>query len=178
VANDALMRALARRGTYDRVLRAVPITAPAAGADVVVTVPGGVIWLVQSFIGTLTTSAVVATRAPALLVDDSTVTTMRLPAAATQAASLIVTYTWADVNPVSAAPVGAGTMSSLPVDLIVPAGWRLRTSTLNIDVSDTWTSVAVMVEEVLAQPHGVHEIIEDGLRAQILASSLASEVGP
>lgn len=172
---EHLFRALAAMSFLDRVLRVVPIANPAAGAEVVVTVPGGSVWRPISLVTTLATSAVVAVRGPSLIVDDGSTTVMRLPQGGTQAASLSVVNTWANGSGSPAGTSATGAQSVPLPDLVMPAGYRLRTLTNLIDVGDQYSAVALWVEELQSQPQGVHENIRDGREFQLIESSLAAE---
>lgn len=172
---DKLQTALARMSLFDRVLRIIPVAAPIAGAEVITSVPGGVVWRPLSFITTLVTSAAVANRQPSLVVDDSTTTVMRLPQSGVQAASLTVVSTWANGYDLGGGSAVVGVMATSFPDMALPAGYRLRTLTGLIDVADQYGASALWVEEVLSQPQGVHEAVNAGREYNLIATSLASE---
>src|SRR4051794_36291420 len=65
---------------------------PAAGAEILVTVPAGKWWLLRALRFTLVTSATVANRRPALTIDDGATEWWRWRAGVDQAASLTRLY--------------------------------------------------------------------------------------
>jgi hypothetical protein len=115
-------------------------TDPAAGAEISQTVPAGEYWTLTSVLAQLVTSATVANRRVHLIVDDGTNVVANYTAAADQAASATVTYTW-DGGGADATAVRDGVASSgqLPIGLqLRRPGWRIRTLTSAIDVGDNW----------------------------------------
>lgn len=173
--DEKLIASLARKARLDRVVRVVPFAAPAAGAEFVVTVPGGSVWRPFMVTAQLISSAVVATRAPSLKIDDGSTVVGTFPMPSGQAASLTVVYTWADVGSTGGSAAAFGAVSGGLPDLALEAGWRLRSSTALIDVADQWSNVVVYVEEVLSQPQGVHEYRDALQEAFLLYTSLSTE---
>ena len=130
-------------------LRAVVGTDPAAGAEVVETVPAGARWRLASLSLTLVTSATVATRRPVLLLDDGANIYAAIASVGTQAASLTGGYTWTsggygDNN------VATANLAALPVDCWLPAGHRFRTSTVAIQAGDNYGAPVYLIEEQIA----------------------------
>lgn len=121
---------------------------PAAGADFVFTVPANTRMRIISLDATLTTSAAVANRNPALIVDDGANVVGEINAGVNQAASLAQEYTWGDTLPFSAL-FGGNLTAPLPSNLILPGGWRVRSETTAIDVADQWTNANIHVIEWL-----------------------------
>jgi hypothetical protein len=122
---------------------------PAAGAEVSVSVPVGARWRVESFHGQLTTDATVANRRPVLILDDSgAFQVARVASSATQAASLTMNYMWnrgVSVDPV----VTEQGQGLLPTDGTLISGWRIRTSTFNLQAADDWAAPQLLVREWL-----------------------------
>lgn len=115
-------------GTYGVRPQVVIGTDPAAGDEIVETVPAGELWIVQSVVFQLVTDATAPVRAVALVFDDGANVHTRMPAATTQAASLTIIYTF---FPTAAAiNLGATAGMSQPLaEVALPAGSRIRTVT-------------------------------------------------
>lgn len=121
--------------------------APAAGADFSVTVPVGQRWRVVSCTGLLTTAVAVANRDVTLVVDDGVNVVAQIPAGFALAASLTNQYTFADSCSQTAAFNGVS-VGPLPSNLIVMAGWRIRTVTANIQAADQWSAGFLQIGEL------------------------------
>jgi hypothetical protein len=172
---EKLAHALARGSTYERVLRVVPIVAPAAGAELSLTVPGGSVWIPRALKATLVTSAAVATRSVNLQLSDGSTSLWHLFAGATQVAGLTVVYSFVAGWDLATGTSGQGDVSCGLPDMALPAGYVLSTHTNLLDVADQWSAGVVWVEEVLAQPQGVHEMINAGIEGRLIGTSLAAE---
>lgn len=155
-AQDVLAGA-AEIALYDllraRLSKTVLVSAPAAGADWSIAVPGAVVWQVEAVTAILTTSATVANRLPRLRLGDGSNTFCEIVPQSNQAASIAGRYSYA--RGLSAGPaVGAanGQNVALPKLAMLPA-WTLTMSTLNIDATDQWSGIVLDVVEL--SPHGV-----------------------
>lgn len=151
MAAEDLLNTLTRAGLYEllrlRLVRVVPIPAPGAGAEVVATVPAGVVWELLTLRYRFATSAVVANRASRPVVrdaDGNSVAAIVTPF--TQAASSTLDYDYLAGLGVN---VGGGpTSQPLPAPPIVMlTGWTVRTVTANIDAGDSYTLASVTVRE-------------------------------
>lgn len=128
----------------------VNVTAPAAGADFVVTVPAGVNWLLRSVRVQLVTSVAVANRFPTLRLDDGAGHIFAdLPAGAAIAASLTNQITWA--NGLTNAVVNTANIGGLPTECRLPGGFRILTVTANIQAADQYSAMALELETFTAQ---------------------------
>lgn len=128
-------------------LKAQTFPAPAAGAEFTVTAPGQGLWRVISLAFQFVTDATVSNRSVSLLLDDGTSTVWRSCAAAVQTASL----TW-DYCAFSGAgnSDNTGTFNYFPLPesgLWLLPGWRLSSSTGNIQAADAYGAPAIQVEE-------------------------------
>jgi len=119
---------------------------PAAGAEWSITVPAGARWRVLGVIATLTTSATVASRIATLVVDDGTNWLYNSAAQTAQGASQYVVYCWGAALP-SAATAGGVSNNPLPTGLDLAPGYRLRSSTANLQVGDDWSAPRALVQE-------------------------------
>jgi hypothetical protein len=120
---------------------------PAAGADISISVPTAAAWKFRHLDATLVTSSQVATRNVAFLFDDGsnlfyrTVNGLNQTASVTQVYELVPGYAIAEtVN-------SNGFRLISPLDVVLPASFRIRSSTGSIQTSDQWQSIALVVEE-------------------------------
>lgn len=141
---DNTSRAVDGRGTWRIILG----TVPAAGAEIVETVPVNTRWYLTAFRFKLVASAGVANRTPVLLIDDGVniVWETENPTAIT--ASQTGTYN-AGAGVQNATLVAPDFQLALPETLILPAGSRIRTLTGAIQVGDQYAAPVYNVEEYL-----------------------------
>lgn len=121
------------------------VSNPSAGAEVTVTVPAGETWALQSVDLTLTTSATAGNRQVQLIVDDGTNELYRYLVTVTQAASLAYIYVFSGMTNDAAVRAGTGVnevLSELPA-LTLAAGYRVRTSTIGIQVGDQYSAITL-----------------------------------
>ncbi len=118
-------------------------SAPAAGAEFSITVPGGEVWFLINTRATLTTSVAVANRGPSLIVDDGTTQLLRVRDVTNITASQAIDINWIGGL---GAPIATGTASHavvFPMGLVLPSGYRLRSLTEAIDAGDQWNAPVV-----------------------------------
>jgi len=130
-------------------VRSITGTTPAAGADILETVPTNARWEVLAFTAQLTTGAAVANRVVGLTIDDGTNIYFRDSPAFTQTASLIDIYSWAEAQSKMAAPSSSFVLGNLPGGNRLLAAHRIRTSTIAIAAADQWTAPQYLVREWL-----------------------------
>lgn len=140
------------RETIPRVL---PLASPVAGGELLIKVPGGVAWYIQSMRFQFATSAVVATRLVTLEFGDGSALFERAPAQVTQAASGNTIYTAA-----TGLGVVQGFGSTQTIALPTPAipllgGFQITTATSLIDVGDQYSNIVLYVLEVSETPYDV-----------------------
>jgi hypothetical protein len=128
------------------VLRSVTGTNPAAGAELSETVPTGARWHLHSLSASLVSDATATTRRVRFLVDDGTTVLGEWSELTGQTASLTGVYTFATqgvnlnyTNNVASVPA--------PITGQLLAGWRIRTTTLNLAAGDNWGAPQLLVEE-------------------------------
>lgn len=139
-------------------------TNPAAGAEVLETVPANALWRLLSFSVVLVTDANVADRDPNFIADDGTTANRRwMRKALRQTASLTRTHLWTpgtDVNVLSGDTAGTAEVDTdsilrracipeHPDDRTLPEGYRLRTTTDSIQATDNYAAPIFQVEEWL-----------------------------
>lgn len=113
---------------------------PAAGVDFT-TNPATARQLLAVF-ATLTTSATVANRLPALrITDNAGHVVASLPASSVQAASLAETYLWAVGNPFSSGQ--NANLVPLPSGLVIPTNWTVSAVTAGIQATDQWSAIVL-----------------------------------
>jgi hypothetical protein len=170
---DALARALAFHYQSNRVLRIVPVTAPAAGADWQLVVPGDKVWEPISVVFRLVTAAVAATRVPQLAFTDGTTTWGFVNADTTQIISLTRDYSFmANFNPAGTAVNGTRIAGAMPA-IVLPGGYTIGTLTEALDPADQYSNIFVTVEELLAEPPGIHER-NDAFRNELVGATEAA----
>lgn len=139
------------RETIPRVL---PFASPAGGTEFTINVTAGALWFVEAIRYQLTTSATVANRATNLLLDDGSTVFATVGASALQAASLVQAYTrlrtYGEADTVSA----VGITSSFP-SIPLFGGYRIRSSTANIDATDAYAGIVLYVLEVEERSYDV-----------------------
>lgn len=141
---DNTSRAVDGRGTFRIILGSVP----AAGAEIVETVPANTRWMLSAFRFKLVASVAVANRTPVLFIDDGVniVWETENPTAIT--ASQTATYN-AGAGVQNGTLVAPDFQITLPETLLLPAGARIRTLTGNIQGADQYAAPVYNVEEWL-----------------------------
>lgn len=123
-------------------------TNPAANTEITETVPVGETWRLLAVTVALVQGAT-QTPQPILIVDDGTnVVFESFGSSAAQAASTTCQYTWAPGLALSG-QVGSGTnvhsLGPLLEGLVLPAGYRVRTSTLGIGANSDYGPPGLLV---------------------------------
>lgn len=129
-------------------VRSITGTDPAAGAEISETVPTGARWRFLSLRAIFVTDVTAANRAPVLTFDDGTNAFAGAANSVNQAASGTFTYHFGNVgaNHANSSP---GVMVSTPANLLLLAGYRMRTITGSIQAGDNWGAPQYLVEEFL-----------------------------
>lgn len=127
-------------------IRSVAGTDPAANVEISEVVPTGARWRLRAIDAALVTDANVANREVTLTIDDGANVLAEVTTGVAQAASVTRRYSFAQgVQRVTAA---ASTIIGAPApDLILLAGWRIRTVTTALQVTDNWGAPRLCVEE-------------------------------
>lgn len=127
-------------------IRSITGTDPAAGVEISETVPTNARWRLISFRALLATDGTVTNRSPFLMIDDGATICAAGPAASSQVASQSLNHTWATYGAAGAtgSPLYGG---FLPLDLVLPAGFRIRTQTTSLQAGDNWGAPQLLVEE-------------------------------
>jgi hypothetical protein len=141
-------------GAFAGVNRRLDVPAPAAGAEWSLTLPGGSWWRLLLGRATLVTDATVTTRVPGLqLLDpDAQVyeTLSQTGVTATNTAAAVYASGAGAVN------IGQGSAEA-PVswpDVVMPAGWVLRSRTLNLQAADQYSAIRLWFAEIDLGPGG------------------------
>jgi hypothetical protein len=128
-------------------MRSISGTTPAAGAEIAESVPTGARWEVVAFGANLVTSATVANRQPALVLDDGANVFFRGPMNVNEVASGTFPNYWSQGLLVSTGAPNNVVNGSLPINNRLGAGSRIRTITTAIQAGDQWGSVQYLVRE-------------------------------
>lgn len=131
-------------------LQRVAGTDPAANTEISETVPAGKFYKLVSVSVALVQGAT-QTPQPILVIDDGTnVVYESFGSSAAQAVSTTCRYTWAVGLPLTG-QVGATTnvhsTAPLPEDLLLPAGYRIRTSTIGIGANSDYGVPSLLIVE-------------------------------
>lgn len=123
-------------------------TNPAANTEITETVTAGETWRLLAVTVALVQGAT-QTPQPILIIDDGTnVVFESFGSSAAQSASTTCQYTWAPGLALSG-QVGSGanvhSLAPLPDGLILPAGYRIRTSTLGIGANSDYGAPGLLV---------------------------------
>lgn len=130
-----------------------PQPQPAAGADLVYTVPIGVIWNVVSLTALFTASAQAANRTVSFFVKDQggrIVYTYAIGTALTAAQTCTYTFSEDVVTPTASAN-GGNILEPMP-ETWLPSNWSFGTTTANIQTSDQWSAVSCWIQAYLPAP--------------------------
>lgn len=145
------------RETIPRVIR---VAAPAPGADFDIPVQSGAMWFVESIVATLTTSAVVANRAPSIRIDDGSTTFCVIGGIGSQAASTSFIWSWMRNFGKSDFSLGLSGLNQAFPSIPLFSGFHIRSSTISLDAGDQWSGIVIYVLEVEERPFDV-ELIRD-----------------
>jgi hypothetical protein len=114
-------------------------TAPSAGAEISFTLYAGARWNLNGAVISLTTSSTSATRTVQLLITDGTNTLWTIPSQTTQAQSLTYTYYFAPYG-FTPTVVGTNVFVAIPFNIPLMQGWKINTSTSNIQAGDQYAA--------------------------------------
>lgn len=136
------------------VQRRLTTPAPAPGAEWQLVLPGGSWWHLLTGRGQFTASVAVANRFPGIALLDGSAILNRSGSVNAVAAGATV-----DVNYVTAAPIvldgGNGGRPSMALpDIIIPAGYILRSHTIALDAADQYSAIEWLWEEIDQGPYG------------------------
>ena len=130
------------------------IPAPAVGSPGKLSVPGEEVWRIMSIVASLTTSAVVANRAPEINVQDQDGNkVVRVPTTAFALATTTTQLEW--LAGLGADYVGADGSQILPLpSFLVPGGFSINLSVGAMDVGDAISAIKVYAEVFPTGPEG------------------------
>ena len=128
-------------------LRSIVGTTPAAGAEILETVPTGARWELIALAARFVAGGAAANRFFSLTLDDGTANPFaRLPCNATATtAGQTVLDSWIQGGPNVTAQTGFN--GALPVGNRLPAAGRIRTVTTGIQAADQWDQVQYLVKD-------------------------------
>jgi len=121
-------------------------TDPSAGSEISETVPTNTIWRIKAIVFSLTTDTTAVSRSVSLIIDDGTNVIFRSKAAPSQTESSTRTYIFSSVETDADFDVNNTVRIQIP-DLKLTEGYRVRTSTNNLQSGDNFTAPILFVEE-------------------------------
>ena len=130
-------------------LRSITGATPAAAAEISETVPTGARWELIALRTQLVTSATAGARRPILFLDDGANVFARLSNSSTLAASLTGNFTWIEGSGAPSLDGGTDFQAAVPSGVRLGSGYRIRTSTTNIQAGDQFSAVQYLVREWL-----------------------------
>ena len=128
------------------ILRSITGTDPAAGIEVIETVPTNARWRIRTLRATMVASADVATRTVNWNIDDGTNILFQRPGVTTQTAGVTATYMLAEYG-FQPSVVGTTIFFYVPFMFALLQGWRIVSSTTNLQAADNWGAPQMEVEE-------------------------------
>ncbi len=128
------------------VIRSIAGTDPAANTEISEAVPTNARWRLLGLDAALVTSAFVANREVVLTIDDGATVVAEVAAGVAQAASVTRRYSFARGVP-RLAPAASTVISAPAPDIVLGAGFRIRTVTANLDAGDNFGAPQLLVEE-------------------------------
>lgn len=128
-------------------LRSITGAVPAAGGEISETVPTGARWELLSIATQLVASATVATRNSILTLDDAATVYGRFPMNNAQGAGTTFAITWGQGQAFINGEPSQGITASIPVNVKLAAGHRIRTSTVSIQAADQYSAIQYLVRE-------------------------------
>lgn len=147
------------------VQRILTVPNPAAGEDWVLTFPGGAWWRILTGNFILTASAAVANRAVNIDYLDGATRFAAVAAQVVQTAGQTRIIGVSTQGPQGGA-AGILTTNLLLPDLVLPAGYVVRSRTDNLDGADQFSQIRLLVEEIDLGPYGAAlESIELGVES-------------
>lgn len=128
--------------------RTITGTDPAAGVEISETVPTGARWKIGSVGYALVTDATAITRFPLITIDDGATIIWQSAISTGQAASITGIYRFAP-GAASATIATNHFNFALPSNLILAAGYRIRTVTASLQAGDNFGAPVLHVEEFI-----------------------------
>jgi len=127
-------------------IRVIVGTDPAAGAEILETVPAGVQWRLIAIHAALVTDATVINRVVALVLDDGANIFLFTGSSYIQVASQFIHYTFGAFSRQGDTLVGA-ILCGYPEGIVIGPGFRFSTVMVNLQAGDDWGPPIYMVEE-------------------------------
>lgn len=128
-------------------LRSITGTDPAAGTQILETVPTNARWKLKTLRILLTTNGTVANRRLIVIIDDGAIEIWRVRTPVDQTASTARNYLYSMGRQKDTAFVTDEIHLPLPDDLVLFQGWRVRTITDNMQAGDNYGPPQLLVEE-------------------------------
>lgn len=130
-------------------LRTITGTQPAAGSELLETVPANARWRLLAFRARLNASAAAGTRQAQLYTDDGTSAVVISGNPATIAPSGTATHFWTVGMPLTVIVSPSANLAGLSIEPDLLAGWHIGTITSSIAAGDQWLAPIYVVSESL-----------------------------
>jgi hypothetical protein len=127
--------------------RVITVPAPGAGSDWSITVPGGYLWRLVSLYTSFTTSQQSGDRQPRLQIYAGTTLIVEVALCTSLSASDSVSFLLTPSSTPAHLVVGTLYRTVIPKHIVLSAGYRLASSTDNIQTEDAWGDVILVVHE-------------------------------
>lgn len=129
-------------------MRAITGTDPAAGTEVSETVPAGARWRLCSIQLSFASDATVANRNVGLVYDNGTTAFAVMAANFYHTASLTIGYCWAK-GAILSSGLSLAQFTAAALDALLLPGYRIRSTTALLQVTDNYAAPQLLVEEWL-----------------------------
>lgn len=128
-------------------LRSIVASTPGGGVEMSDTVPTGARWQLIAWRAQFVTSVTVVNRVTQLIIDDGVNIIYRWGHTSNQTASTTFLKQWFAGSPNTSPDSSNNLAVSLPMHLFLGSGYRIRTLTSGIDVSDQYSAGQMLVRE-------------------------------
>lgn len=129
-------------------MRTILGTDPAAGVEILETVPAGARWKLKAFNCALSTDATVANRYPRIQITDGTNIIWEEDPPTAQTASLTQNFNTGP-STIRTAVAIANKIWALPSEMTLEAGYQIKTATISLQAGDNWGVPKITVEEYI-----------------------------
>lgn len=131
-------------------LRVIPGTNPAAGAEILETVPTGARWRFIAMRAVLVTDATVATRVPSIVFQSAVpLEFLRIGPQTGQGLSTTGIFSWLSGQGYDSGALATIQSIGVPGSMWLAAGHRIATVTTNLQAGDDWAAPVLFLEEYL-----------------------------
>jgi len=127
--------------------RVITLPAPNAGSDWSITVPGGYLWRIISLYTSFATSSQTADRQPSLRIYAGATLIGEVKLCVSLSASASATFLVTPTSSPAYVVVDTLYRTGIPRNILLSAGYQLASSTANIQTSDQWGNIVLVIHE-------------------------------